>query len=104
MKEYEDRVNRTIHEIVLNDEGIGNLEFKSEGLINLMSHHQSPKFIGKGTNKFRKIDTFKGVTGVKSITKGNLLSQHSTVLGGKRCKQSEILNYRYNQCRFNSQF
>eukprot|EP00343_Euplotes_focardii_P000698 CAMPEP_0205802884 /NCGR_PEP_ID=MMETSP0205-20121125/5358_1 /ASSEMBLY_ACC=CAM_ASM_000278 /TAXON_ID=36767 /ORGANISM="Euplotes focardii, Strain TN1" /LENGTH=330 /DNA_ID=CAMNT_0053070049 /DNA_START=594 /DNA_END=1583 /DNA_ORIENTATION=+ len=81
VKEYEDRVNKTIHEVVLNDHGIADLKGRKESILKTFSPSPTPKISRKGTNKYKQLETFNSGTGGKMMNKTNLISNYSTIVG-----------------------
>lgn len=85
VKEYEDRVNRIIHQIILNDQGIANLELNKDSFANVLSNNIIPKIKKKETSHFKKLGTLnRGLNG-QIRTKGSLLNNFTQMVDKKKC-------------------
>ncbi|CAI2360570.1 unnamed protein product [Moneuplotes crassus] len=83
LKEYEEKVFKATHKVILEDEGIGNLIQKKEELIAKMAKAPSPQLSKKATRRYRNIDTIKTHKDSRQKRKQELLVQYSTMINDK---------------------
>lgn len=59
LKEYEEKVLKSTHKVILRDQGVGDLLQKKEGMVARITRVSSPQLSRKATRRFKKAHRMK---------------------------------------------
>jgi hypothetical protein len=84
VKEYEERVNKIIHTIVLNDEGVSDIEGNRNVILKSITGNLPVVSSKRDSNKLKQMETgLSPAFKKRKINKARLISQYSSIITKK---------------------